>query len=139
MATNKVNLDTTERLNITCRRGDTFKMTLNLKDSDGDNISLVDDGYEFLMQVRTSKEEGSNLVLGTEAKGEAARNDGDLTNFSFSVANDGNVTVTATDSVMRKIPPGKYVYDLQQIVSNETTTLFEGSFVVNDDISKIEA
>jgi hypothetical protein len=31
----KVNLDISERLDITCRRGDTFELTLTLKDSTG--------------------------------------------------------------------------------------------------------
>ena len=31
----KVNLDISERLDITCRRGDTFSLTLTLKDSSG--------------------------------------------------------------------------------------------------------
>ena len=37
---------------------------------------------------------------------------------------------------MRNISPGRYVYDLQQIVDNVSTTILEGNFIVNDDISK---
>ena len=32
---NKVNLDVSEVLDITCRQGDTFELTLTLKDSSG--------------------------------------------------------------------------------------------------------
>lgn len=135
---NKVNLDISEKLNITCRKGDTFKITLTLKDSDGVAISLTDDGYEFLMQVRSDKTKSGKLILGTEAKGATAKQGDAITNFTFATDNSGNVTITATDAVMRKIPAGRYIYDLQQIVNSETTTLLEGSFVVNDDISKIE-
>lgn len=134
----KVNLDISEKLNITCRRGDTFKITLTLKDSDGNAVSLVDDGYEFLMQVRSGKTSKGKLILGTEAKGATAKQGDAITNFTFVTDNSGNVTITASDSVMRKIPAGRYIYDLQQIVNSETTTILEGSFVVNDDISKIE-
>ena len=76
--------------------------------------------------------------MGTATKGEAAKQAGQLTNFTFTTDDSGNVTITASDSTMRRVPAGRYVYDLQQIVSDETTTLFEGSFTVNDDISKVE-
>ena len=48
----RVNLDTSETVNITCRRGDTFNLTLTLKDSSGTAIQLSTLGYEFLMEVR---------------------------------------------------------------------------------------
>ena len=50
----KVNLDVSEKLDITCRRGDTFSMTVTLKDSDGDPLPLATDNYSFVMQVRDS-------------------------------------------------------------------------------------
>ena len=48
---NKVNLDTSEQLDITCRQGDTFSLTLTLKDSSGNPLPLSTDNYEFVMQV----------------------------------------------------------------------------------------
>ena len=48
----KVNLDVAERLDITCKRGDTFSLTLTLNDSSGTAIDLT--GYEFLMDVKTN-------------------------------------------------------------------------------------
>ena len=43
---------------------------------------------------------------------------------------------------MAKILPGSYVYDIQQSVRSATgdvvTTIFEGRFIVNDDISNYE-
>ena len=49
----KVNLDVSERLDITCRRGDSFSITLTLKDSSGTALPLATDNYSFVMQVRT--------------------------------------------------------------------------------------
>jgi len=49
---NKVNLDISEPLDITCRRGDTFSLTLTLKDSSGTAIQLVTLGYEFIIDVK---------------------------------------------------------------------------------------
>jgi hypothetical protein len=37
---------------------------------------------------------------------------------------------------MRKVEPGRYVYDLQQILDGVTTTILKGNFTVNDDISE---
>ena len=39
---------------------------------------------------------------------------------------------------MEQVPSGSYVYDIQQTVSEITTTIFEGRFIVNDDISNLE-
>ena len=56
-----VNLDTADNLSITCRQGDTFELTITLKDSSGTALPLVTDDYKFLMQVR--KRGGSNNAL----------------------------------------------------------------------------
>ena len=63
----KVNLDVSEKVDITCRRGDTFSLSLTFTDSDGSPLLLLTDGYSFLMQVRKrSRNNGSDgLVLGT--------------------------------------------------------------------------
>ena len=55
-----VNLDTSTRLDITCRRGDTFELTLTLKDGSGTALPLVTDDYKFLMQVRESRNVASS-------------------------------------------------------------------------------
>ena len=136
----KVNLDISEKLNITCRRGDTFTLTLNLKDCSGTAITLATSGHEFLMQVRGAKNTRSKtrpLIMGTASKGRSAEKDGETTNFTFSTDDSGNVTISAADSVMRRVPAGRYVYDIQQIVNEVTTTILEGVFIVNDDVSKI--
>ena len=54
---NKVNLDVAEKLDITCRRGDTFSLTLTLKDSSGTALQLSTLGYEFLMDVKTGRKQ----------------------------------------------------------------------------------
>ena len=50
-----VNLDTSDILNITCRKGDTFSITLTLKNSSGTALTLSTSSYEFLMQVKSEK------------------------------------------------------------------------------------
>lgn len=137
----KANLDVAEKLDITCRKGDTFELPLNFKDSTGANLPLLTDGYEFLMQVRGGKrrqQQKGTLVAGTITKGEQARSaDGSTpVGFSFESIDDlGNVTVTASSSTMEKFESGRYSYDLQYMVNGNTTTVLKGSFTVNDDIS----
>ena len=145
----KVNLDVSEKLDITCRQGDTFSLTLTLKDSDGVALPLATGGYRFAMQVRESQSsanlKGSDgLIIGTRDIGSRATNmKGQESSFeTFAVDDSGNLTVTALPSTMRDVPPGLYLYDLQQIKPNTTTnidehtTILRGSFRVNGDVSE---
>lgn len=153
------NLDITERLDITCRQGDTFELTLTLKDSSGTALALSTDNYRFLMQVRSSKspsrttrsvgikrgptnggggeadppeEPGEGIIIGSVGSGSQGP-----VNFDFkNVDNNGNVTLFVSALDMRKVRAGKYRYDFQYIVGSTHKTVLEGVFRVNADISK---
>lgn len=156
-----VNLDTADQLNITCRQGDTFEITLTLKDSSGTGLPLVTDDYKFLMQVKTRSGNTRNSVLRSRLSarvpvnggGELDSDDAVITdgivigsseqgvkgpvNFTFSGKDDsGNVTISLSAADMRKVASGSYVYDLQYIKGDSQKTVLEGSFRVNPDISK---
>lgn len=139
-----VNLDTTTRLDITCRQGDTFELTLTLKDASGNGLNLSTDKYQFLMQVRSSKtrptinqlrapnEDDPSIVIGSVELGKKAE-----VNFAFnSIDDNGNVTIFLSADDMRKIDAGRYRYDLQYKVGAVQKTVLEGSFRVNGDVSK---
>lgn len=149
----KVNLDIAERLDITCRGGDTFELTLTLKDSAGAALPLVTDDYTFLMQVKKNIKTVGPTVLRVPGGGEADAVDAvisdgivvgssesgvkGLVNFSFINKDDsGNVTVFLSAQDMRKVPSGRYKYDLQYNVGTTQKTILEGSFRVNSDVSK---
>lgn len=147
----KLNLDTSERLDIVCKRGDSFSMTVTLKDSAGDPLLLETNGYEFQMQVRTSNNEQqqaapekSPIVLKTPSVAVKEPPTSDQVTSSegtFSVSkNDlGEVLIYATAEDMRKVSPGRYTYELQYSVGeiNKTVkTVLKGSFTVKDDISE---
>ena len=106
----KINLDVSTKLDITCRKGDTFKLELTLKDSAGTALTLSTSGYEFLMQVRgRQKSQGSRkLLIGSVNRGRSAD---DGINFTFTKTDSGVLTITASDAIMRKVEPGRYVYD----------------------------
>tara|TARA_R100000005_G_C4999463_1_gene206217 strand:+ start:2874 stop:3347 length:474 start_codon:yes stop_codon:yes gene_type:complete len=150
-----VNLDTSDVLNITCRKGDSFSLTLTLKDSSGTALTLSTSKYEFLMQVksesfdRRSRTSTSNLVIGTasaakknqgRAKEQSNINSG--VNFEVPTVDDsGNVTIEASAATMSQVPSGSYRYDLQYILPNTSgldthRTILRGKFVVNADIAE---
>ena len=146
-----VNFDVTDVPNITCKKGDTFSMTLTLKNSAGTALPLATDGYLFVMQVKNrvpfgDKRSGKTrdeIIIATPsaAKAKAGQK---TTNFLFEVpvANDsGQVTIEASAETMSKLKAGTYAYDFQHIKPNATgldthTTILKGSFIVNPDISE---
>jgi len=137
----KLNLDVSEKLDITCKKGDTFNLGLLLKDSAGTVITLSTSSYEFLMQVRgrrSGAKRSRDLILGTASKGKSAVTNDGANNFTVTIDDSGNATFSASDTIMARIAPGRYVYDIQQIVGGVSTTILEGRFIVNDDISNLE-
>ena len=148
MATSKVNLDESTRLDITCKRGDTFSLTVTLKDSAGDPLPLATDNYRFIVQVREmvrvqSRNRKGSLILGTQDIGDKAvdRANEERNFLPVTVDDSGNATIQATAKTMRSIPSGKYMYDIQYIKPNTTggldthKTVLYGNFNVNEDIS----
>lgn len=142
------NFDTTEILNITCREGDTFSMTLTLKDSSGVALPLATDRYSFYMQIkeairsgRTRTLEEGKVVLQTPGltKGEVAN----AASFETPVVDDsGNVTIEASAEVMSSLNPGSYIYDLRYVKPSDTgldthKTVLSGSFTINSQITEI--
>ena len=155
-----VSLDTSEVLNITCKKGDTFSITLTLKNSAGTALTLSTSNYEFLMQVksetlsRRNKKVSSSLVLSTPNA--AAKNQkrvgkgpntkplnvtGELNFEAPTVDDSGNVTIEASADTMSQISSGTYSYDIQYILPSTTgldthKTILRGRFVVNADITE---
>lgn len=151
MASKKVNLDIAQTLNITCRKGDTFELSLTLKDDGGNSLNMLTNNYKFIMQVRTdaASDGAEGLVLSTAygRPAEAASSTATIspiettssdtpvagTNLTQNVA-----TIKVPASVMRNVAPGRYVYDLQYTSGDDDSfhrTLLKGSFVVNEDVA----
>jgi len=128
----KVNLDVSERLDITCRKGDTFSLTVTLKDSTGTVITLATSSYTFLMEVWSTSRTATAPVIGSTTSAPT----GDASFETFVTDDVGNVTISATATTMKTVPAGAYKYDLQYMVGDTHTTILHGSFVVNDDVSK---
>lgn len=122
----KINLDTASRVDVICRKGDTFKLKLTITDSDGDVNFATDD--VFLFEVRES--DTGSVVQNTS-------ND----NFSDSHTAVGDdvtakaITLEVAASVMKTMPAGLYVYDVEQKSGSTVTTLIYGTLKVNEDVS----
>ncbi len=158
---NKINLDTSQRLDITCRKGDTFSIQVTIKDGE-DKEDLTSDQFSMQVRSRSSADGSTGLIMTTNPSQRSSDpgttepalpllgvtiNDAtglfDLDRGSnISTDTDyGVLTISASAFEMTKIPSGRYVYDLQRFNAdnNEQKTLIHGNFVVNEDISEVGA
>tara|TARA_R110002020_G_scaffold40551_2_gene119806 strand:- start:1415 stop:1888 length:474 start_codon:yes stop_codon:yes gene_type:complete len=153
----KVNFDISKRLDITTRKGDSFKLQLTLKDSSGTALNLYgsDGESKFYMQVRDNmtSTEGNGVVLYTSNTENST--DENLISQKFEVVltdvsgtadadATGIVTISTSAEEMKLVAPGRYVYDLQYEDPGNTVdsaadrkTILYGTFTVNDDITEV--
>jgi hypothetical protein len=128
MAT-KINLDTSERVDITCRKGDTFSLRLNITNAD-DTVGFTA-GDVFLMEVRNS--DTGNPVANTSDP---------VVEFVITVTADSDdVTAKYSDltlaaTTMKTMPSGLYAYDIEQKSGAVVTTLIYGTVRVIEDVSE---
>jgi hypothetical protein len=115
----QINLDTAQRVDITCRKGDSFRLELTFKDDTGAVLNLT--GYTWKLDVRET-DTSSSAILEDSA-------------FSYSGTAQGVLTITATAVTMAGIDGGIYVYDLQSTNSGSVKTWLYGIFKVNEDVT----
>jgi len=116
-----IKLDISQRLDITCRKGDTFSLSVDFTDSTGAAIDLS--SYSFQMEVRDS---GTDAVI-------IATSSIDFVKNADSTTGRLNVLITSSDVT----PSGSFIYDLE---STKTSNLFVqtwlfGVFTINDDVT----
>ena len=137
----QVNLDTASRLDITCRKGDSFELGIDFGVAipvQGPVDGTVVVG-EWKMEVRTSQNEettpiyatvySSNGVLDASSDFSFVRSDGDASNSKLTIRADAADMDTS----------GEYVYDLQHrstgINSPTVKTYLYGRFTVVEDVT----
>lgn len=121
-----VNLDTSARLDIICRRGDTFDLVVDFNTSLSTYTPTT-----WSMQVRDSDTNNSTNaadILIDVPSVEAT----DSATTGFYVSGQ-TLTIRITNSDM-DVPSGLYVYDLQTTASGVTTWL-HGEFKIVEDIT----
>jgi len=114
-----VNLDIAQQLDITCRRGDTFKLTMNITDSSNQAVDVTQ--YSFRMELK--KNFSSEPITTFE-------------NQDFLKNSDGTLIVLKAATDMN-FASGVYIYDIEAIKLLDSTvqTWITGSFVLNENIT----
>lgn len=124
----KVNLDIAQRLDITCRKGDTFKLQLSVKDANNLPVNTSGSVYGYKLEVRETDTAPTAIIPSS--------------GFTFTGDASGNLTIEASATTMN-VDSGLYVYDFQTttLVSSITgasgfvQTWFYGIFNINEDVS----
>lgn len=119
MAT-QINLDNSTRVDITCRKGDTFTLEFTFSDDSGAAIDLS--SYTWKMDVKETDTSSSDIIPDSD--------------FTYTGTSEGVLTITASATVMAGIDGGIYVYDLQSTNSGTVSTWVYGVFKVNEDVSE---
>ena len=118
----QLNLDIATRVDITCRKGDTFRMEIDFEETQ----TLT--GWK--MEVRTHDTDDTTADPGPFLDFESAE-------FSLQDNSDGVtdavLVVTKAASDMN-VTSGLYVYDIQQADTTVKTYLY-GVFKINEDIT----
>lgn len=126
-----LNLDISEELNITVRRGDSLSFDVTVKDTDGDAVDLTN--YNFIMDVRkgTSNKNRNDVVLSNRSGGK------NTLLLTITGAADGTLSVSASKQATNQIVPASYNFDIAAIKKSDDTeqTWFYGTFTVNADYS----
>lgn len=117
-------IDQAQRVDIVCRRGDTFKMVLNVTSPTGAPVNVTPaSSFNYKMEVReTDTATGTIIASGS---------------FVFSGTASGVLTVTVSSTVMAVVDSGLYVYDLQttRVSDSFVQTWIYGTFKINEDVT----
>lgn len=126
-----ISTDIASRLDIICRRGDSFELNLEFGTTMPSHAAVPTPGSKegtYLMKVATSDTVAPESLTFTYVS-------------SDGVASKSKLKITATSTDMAAITPGLFVYDLQVVDTDgtrfsdgDTKTLLYGTFKVNDDI-----
>ena len=121
-----VNLDTAARLDIICRKGDSFTLTIDF------GAAIPTSGWK--MDVKSSDNSAGSSPTSIIAD----------TVFAYDGSVTNKLTIEATATEMNNVTPGLYVYDLQNTDSNASNnvdsankvkTYLYGTFKVNADVT----
>ena len=121
MAT-QANLDIAQRLDITCRKGDSFELLFNVKDESGALIDFTT-FTDFEMDVRETDDDTGTPIL-------------EFLNADFVGTAEGTLTASKSFADMSAVESGTFVYDIQVTDGNSVrTTWFYGLFTIIDDVT----
>ena len=117
---NSINLDTATRVDITCRKGDTFELDFTFTDDTGQGMDLS--GYTWKMDVKETDTSSGDIIADSD--------------FVYVGDENGLLKITAPASVMASTSGGLYVFDLQSTAGGVVKTWVYGLFKINEDVSE---
>lgn len=126
-----VNLDTASRLNITCRRGDTFSLEVDFGEAVNATgwILRVKDRQQVLSDQRSAEKK----EVSTISVEDSDITIGEGTSTGTAIANS-KATVVIPAETMNRIIAGTYSYDFQNALNGVVQTFRFGTFKVNSDV-----
>lgn len=135
---NALNLDVSKRVDITVRRGDTMKLTLEVKTNTGTAVDLTE-YTDFKFEVRTADTEDAayadgdaGIILSTEDDSSGSK----YVSNTVDSSDDSKLTFECSATNMRGVQSGLYVYDIEATnASSEVQTWLYGIFKVNEDVT----
>ena len=126
-----VNLDTASRLNITCRRGDTFSLEVDFGEAvntSGWTLKVKDRKQVVSDQRSAEKKEASTILV---EDGDITIGEGTATGTAIA---NSKATVVIPAETMESVISGIYSYDFQNSLSGIVKTYIFGSFKINSDV-----
>lgn len=116
------NLDTSSRLDIVCRKGDTFSLPIDFQ------TTVNTSGWTMQVRQTDTSEGDDNIILEADDTAIAV---------STGTATNSKITVTVAASVMELMPSGLFVYDIQNSSGDPAVvkTYLYGTFKVNEDVT----
>lgn len=115
-----INLDIAKRVDITCRKGDTFSVALTFTQENGDDMDVSN--HAFKMAVKETDTSVGDVISTSE--------------FIYSVDPANVLTIQCQYDVMESKSAGIYVYDLQSKEGSIVRTWIYGVFKINEDVSE---
>tara|TARA_R100001510_G_C7656818_1_gene217309 strand:- start:2219 stop:2680 length:462 start_codon:yes stop_codon:yes gene_type:complete len=149
----RLDLDISEKVAITTRRGDSFDVTLTFyigEEAAGNEDDLQ--GDQFLMEVRdkASSDVNEGLIISSTGSNVIVTSASVLpaSNFTMEISGSQNndaginnqLTIRCSAAAMELVASGRYVYDLQRYntSSEEQKTILRGPFRVVEDVAEAD-
>jgi len=132
-----INLDTAARLDIVCRKGDSFDLKIDF------GVAIDSNADNWKMEIAADDRSTAELTISDDYTASG----GDYSGFTVESNADGlansqlRVRISSTD--MATLDGGMYVYDIQRDSNNSGTgdgggivqTYVYGTLLVNEDIT----
>lgn len=112
-------IDSSSRVDIICRKGDTLSFSIQLNSSSGEPIDIS--SYTWSMEVKSESDLSTNIISSSS--------------FFFNGSASGLLEVVCTSTIMSSVVAGNYVYDLQSDNAGVVKTWMYGIFTINQDIT----